>query len=740
TYGACSGTTSWQRCHGIWCSRACISPPAPLLSPSPPSACCDCCASSASGTCCGTWQWTCGTTTSPPVCTSSPSSSSSPPTGPPVSSSSSRACATSAKTRGWGTVSPTCLCALHSTPMSPPSTGYGDLSAFTVPERIWAALFMLVNLGLTAYVLGNMTVLLTKADAHTATYRDRLSAINRSRGERVERSRSAGAPQAAPGHCREASGMVWTPISLPSFPVRDDVLLHCPSSVRTLVKRHVYSRFINSSYLFAGTSNVFRDQVITRANVDFFLPHVDLVAAGNSTTELLIIASGQAQERASWCTHWCGVVRHSKVLVRDKDGNEMQWFVLHEGGCVGEIAFLCDLTELWTVRTLSVCRVLSISRDDYRSVARTHPADDRHVITNLLNRVRSRAEATARFYPGNSTMAELSLLLKNEVEPVHISSVGAARDFSNESISFCCSSPSTPHLPLPHISTFRLPTSLPHFHLLRLPASLTHHSSVSTLAHPVVPPPSGAGDADGRALPPKGVHSRVEPQLFPSTPLLPTPQSFRNRLVQETLMNLCYAAKLGDMLECFRLAAGGFDVAAADYDGRTPMHLAAVTGQDKVVQFLLAHGAQVNAKDAFWRTPLQEAVAAGHWSTAEILRSVPSLPLTCWHSTSLSLLLHSPTSPLPIFHYSPSLSNAALPLSPLRPPHPSHISSQPPGNDPAAQSPEAHVPSRLLHHHPNHPARLSLPLPSPLPVVQSPSPSFTMQTDKRPCAHPSLAA
>ncbi|CAI5533466.1 unnamed protein product [Closterium sp. Naga37s-1] len=51
-----------------------------------------------------------------------------------------------------------------------------------------------------------------------------------------------------------------------------------------------------------------------------------------------------------------------------------------------EIAFLCDLTELWTVRTLSVCRVLSISRDDYRSVARTHPADDRHVIANLLNR------------------------------------------------------------------------------------------------------------------------------------------------------------------------------------------------------------------------------------------------------------------------------------------------------------------------------------------------------------------
>ncbi|CAI5514490.1 unnamed protein product, partial [Closterium sp. Naga37s-1] len=334
-----------------------------------------------------------------------------------------------------------------------------------------------------------------------------------------------------------------------------------------------------------------------------------------------------------------------------------------------EIAFLCDLTELWTVRTLSVCRVLSISRDDYRSVARTHPADDRHVIANLLNRARSRAEATARFYPGNSTMAELSLLLKNEVEPV-----GAARDFCNESIAFRCSSPSTPHLPLPHISLYPTSPSTPHLPLPHIslyptsphsacpPHSLTStfftypppsliiplcqplhshlrccskcpfpaafqvpHPHLSTfclhnpyplycssphlpaaLFHPpILPQPTGTGVARERVL-----RGNPSPRL-----------SFRNRLVQETLMNLCYAAKRGDMLECFRLAAGGFDVAAADYDGRTPMHLAAVTGQDKVVQFLLAHGAQVNAKDAFWRTPLQEAVAAGHWSTAEILRS-----------------------------------------------------------------------------------------------------------------------
>ncbi|CAI5522585.1 unnamed protein product [Closterium sp. Naga37s-1] len=460
----------------------------------------------------------------------------------------------------------------------------------------------------------------------------------------------AGGKEATKSSIGEGRCVVALPIIHAFMSVRDDLLLHCPSSVCTLVKRHVYSRFVNSSYLFAGTSNIFRvsegatmlppshaaalpcgrppmrppshaaalpccrppmlppshpkrpynsphpsdNHLTTRANVDFFPPHVDLVA-GNSTTELLIIASGQAQ-----------------VLVRGKNGNEMQWFVLHEGDCVGEIACLRDLTELWTVRTLSVCRVLSISRDDYRSVARTHPADDRHGIANLLNRARSRAEATARFYPGNSTMAELSLLLKNEVEPV-LNGIDIfffyplSHTFANRSLAPTPSSPTLPHSPC-H-------ASLSAFTASSVGAAMRPCRDVFHFLHPGF-----------HTLP---AHSVPIPVMFlhrSSPPLFSSP--------------LASPSATACVVTCW--TAGGFDVAAADYNGRTPMHLAAVTGQDKVVAFLLAHGAQVNAKDAFWRTPLQEAVAAGHWSTAQILRrsvrSAIALPLLC-HCSAIALPL-----------------------------------------------------------------------------------------------------
>ncbi len=71
---------------------------------------------------------------------------------------------------------------------------------------------------------------------------------------------------------------------------------------------------------------------------------------------------------------------------------------------------------------------------------------------------------------------------------------------------------------------------------------------------------------------------------------------------------LCAAAARGDLSELRRLVARGADVCRRDYDGRTPLHLAASEGQEDVVRMLLALNSERSPVDRWGNTPLDDAI------------------------------------------------------------------------------------------------------------------------------------
>ncbi|KAM6912880.1 60 kDa lysophospholipase [Xenentodon cancila] len=82
----------------------------------------------------------------------------------------------------------------------------------------------------------------------------------------------------------------------------------------------------------------------------------------------------------------------------------------------------------------------------------------------------------------------------------------------------------------------------------------------------------------------------------------------------------CSAAKIGDIEALEALKEMGSNLCLGDYDGRTPLHVAACEGHLKVVQYLLSHGASVYAKDHYGDTPLSNAVRFRHKDVVKLLR------------------------------------------------------------------------------------------------------------------------
>jgi glutaminase len=51
----------------------------------------------------------------------------------------------------------------------------------------------------------------------------------------------------------------------------------------------------------------------------------------------------------------------------------------------------------------------------------------------------------------------------------------------------------------------------------------------------------------------------------------------------------------------------GLDINTGDYDKRTPLHLASAAGHIDIVRYLVEQGAEVNPRDRWGATPLNDA-------------------------------------------------------------------------------------------------------------------------------------
>lgn len=97
------------------------------------------------------------------------------------------------------------------------------------------------------------------------------------------------------------------------------------------------------------------------------------------------------------------------------------------------------------------------------------------------------------------------------------------------------------------------------------------------------------------------------------------PRRSRLDVEADRVIAMIWAASKGDLTAIQRLVARGVNIDGADYDGRTPLHLAACEGHTHIVKYLINYGVNRNLKDRWGNTALDDACKNNHPEIVELL-------------------------------------------------------------------------------------------------------------------------
>ncbi|WP_372370245.1 glutaminase A [Candidatus Uabimicrobium sp. HlEnr_7] len=87
----------------------------------------------------------------------------------------------------------------------------------------------------------------------------------------------------------------------------------------------------------------------------------------------------------------------------------------------------------------------------------------------------------------------------------------------------------------------------------------------------------------------------------------------------EDIVRVIWAVSMGDIQSLQYMIARGISLKGADYDMRTPLHLAACEGYTAIAELLILHGVNINAQDRWGNTPLDDAYRHKQESIIKIL-------------------------------------------------------------------------------------------------------------------------
>ncbi|XP_050230893.1 potassium channel AKT1-like [Mercurialis annua] len=238
------------------------------------------------------------------------------------------------------------------------NTGYGDIHAVNEFEMIFVMLYMLFDLGLTSYLIGNMTNLVVHATGRTRQFRDTINAASSfsQRNQLPVGLQDQMIAHLSLKYRTDSEGLH-----------QQETIDSLPKAIRSSIKSHLFNSLVNEVYLFRGVSKDLLFQLVAEMKAEYFPPREDVILQNEAPADMYILVTGAVE-----------------LIVKT---NEIEQVIGEEktrGAVMGEVGLLCYRPQMFTVRTKRLSQLLRMNRTAFLSIVQSNVGDGRIIMNNLL--------------------------------------------------------------------------------------------------------------------------------------------------------------------------------------------------------------------------------------------------------------------------------------------------------------------------------------------------------------------
>ncbi|GMI82235.1 potassium channel in Arabidopsis thaliana 1 [Hibiscus trionum] len=239
------------------------------------------------------------------------------------------------------------------------TTGYGDLHAENPREMLFYIFYMFFNLGLTAYLIGNMTNLVVHWTSRTRNFRDTVRAA----------SEFATRNQLPPRIQDQMLSHICLRFKTEGLK-QQETLNSLPKAIRLSIAQHLFLHIVQKAYLFQGVSHDFLFQLVSEMDAEYFPPKEDVVLQNEAPTDLYLLVSGAVN-----------------LISHDDGHDQIMEKVATAGDMFGEVGVLCYRPQPYTARTTELCQILRMNATSLMNIIKVNKEDGSVIMRNLCMKI-----------------------------------------------------------------------------------------------------------------------------------------------------------------------------------------------------------------------------------------------------------------------------------------------------------------------------------------------------------------